>query len=56
MNDTFTNETGSRIFASYLFYLTDSIPSDRFIDKEYQELSKRSLLSEEEVCNENRDH
>ena len=54
MSNTFSNEVGTKIFASYLFDLTDSIPSDRFIDKEYQELSKKTLLKEE--SNENRDN
>lgn len=44
MKDIFSNKIGTEIFARYFFGLTESLPSDRVIDKEYQLLSKRSLL------------
>ena len=43
---TFTNKIGTEIFARYLFELTESIPSDRVIDREYLELARKSLLDD----------
>lgn len=45
MNETFTNKIGTEIFARYFFGLTESIPNDRVIDREYQIRSKQSLLN-----------
>ena len=48
MNEYFTNKLGAKVFAGYLFGMTEIIPSDRVIDKEYRELIKKSLLNDTE--------
>ena len=46
MKNTFSNESGILIFARDFFLLNDSIPSDRYIDAEYDELTRKTLLDD----------
>lgn len=46
MSEIFTNKIGTEIFARNLFSFNEEIPHDRFVDPEYQRLSKRSLLKD----------
>lgn len=47
MSEIFTNKIGTEIFARNLFSFNEEIPHDRFVDPEYQRLSKRSLLKDD---------
>lgn len=42
--DTFTNKIGTEIFARNFFAFSTDVPNDRFIDIEYQERCRKSIL------------
>ena len=53
MNKIFSNEIGTEVFIRNLQILNEEIPSDRYIDEEYREFIKKSLLDEEGEINVN---
>ena len=48
MLNMFGDNVGTEIFARNLFLLNNEIPSDRYVDSEYSEITRRTLLNEEE--------